>query len=87
MAVRLVGLTGSISHQLVTADLDEPVGENGLPDRSNQMRRENGIREPGSERPGLFRLSNPQQNTSGSRPAQETPHATVGDTNTVDRAE
>jgi prepilin-type N-terminal cleavage/methylation domain-containing protein len=87
MTVRLVGMTGSISHQLLTADLDEPLGEAGSLDRLGVPRRDSLVREPGTDRDSTPRLSSSRPAENSSRVAPSAPRVTVGETNSVDRSE
>jgi prepilin-type N-terminal cleavage/methylation domain-containing protein len=89
MAVRLVGITGSISHQLLAADTEETLGESGLPERTPQMRREPVVRNTGTEQETTPRLlsTRPAPGDSSSRAVPTAPRSTVGETNSVDRSE
>lgn len=83
MAVRLIGMTGSISHQLLTLDDGEVMDEAGPVDRSSSSIRRDPILEPdASLRPTGVR-------PTPSRPPelQPVPHATVGATNSFDKSE
>jgi hypothetical protein len=87
MAVRLVGITGSISHQLVTADTDEMLADSSSHERPAQSHRETILRDNGVERDRSPSLLSPRL-AGSSRTVQNTaPRATVGDTNTVDRGD
>jgi type II secretory pathway pseudopilin PulG len=87
MAVRLVGITGSISHQLLGADLEEPTPDGAI-DRSMGMRRENSLREARPERdtPAKLQSTRPAAERSA-LPLPKAPRAPVGETNRVDLAE
>jgi Tfp pilus assembly protein FimT len=87
MAVRLVGMTGSISHQLLSMDVEETLSESGLPERSSSSRRDGAIRDSFTERDSTPRLQIPRTMDSSSRAVPTAPRATVGETNSVDRAE
>ena len=93
MSVRLMGMTGSISHQLVSVDLEEGLFEPGAMDRNGQtqIRRENLMRDSATDRDKTPRPLSSPLNGSSSRPAksplQHAPRIPVGETNSVDRAE
>jgi prepilin-type N-terminal cleavage/methylation domain-containing protein len=90
MAVRLVGMTGSISHQLLTADLDETLSESGLPERSNLTRRDTVTRDTLAEPDTSPRLSTSRSADTAARAvptASATARSTVGETNSVDKSE
>jgi hypothetical protein len=86
MTVRLVGLTGSISHQLLLLDPED--AESSPYERVGSNRRDSVTRtvtEPESTSEHLNTRSIPT--TSSARPVLEPPRSTVGETNTVDLAE
>jgi prepilin-type N-terminal cleavage/methylation domain-containing protein len=87
MAVRLVGITGSISHQLLSADLEETVGETALSEHSASARRENVSRDAVTEPNAAPRLVSTRPADSSSRAVPTVPRSTVGQTNNVDRGE
>ena len=89
MAVRLVGITGTISHQLLSADTDETLGESGSPERVTQLRREPVVRDAGTEQESTPRAlsTRPALVDSSSRAVPTAPRPTVGETNSVDRSE
>jgi type II secretory pathway pseudopilin PulG len=86
MSVRLVGITGSISHQLLTADLEEPAPELSATDRSTNLRRDGFVRDSSSDRESS-RLLNSRALASSTHPTPMAARATVGETNIVDRGE
>jgi hypothetical protein len=85
MSVRLVGVTGSISHQLLAAEVDELSAGPGAVEWSGQSRREGGVRDTAGEREKPLRLLNTRQANNSSRSIQDSPRATVGETNSVDK--
>jgi prepilin-type N-terminal cleavage/methylation domain-containing protein len=87
MALRLVGMTGSISHQLLTGDLDETLSESGLPERPGATRRGGVIRDTFTEPDPAPQLSSPRPADMSSRAAPAAPRSPVGETNRVDRSE
>lgn len=84
MAVRLVGITGSISHQLLSADLLDTAGDLESPERIGQPFRESGARPSVIERETPSPLQNSRSSDSSPPPISATPRATVGETNSVD---
>jgi prepilin-type N-terminal cleavage/methylation domain-containing protein len=87
MAVHLVGITGSISHQLLTADLEETVSDPALTDHSLPAHREGVSRDALTEPNAAPRLVSTRPADSSSRPVPSVPRSTVGQTNNVDRGE
>jgi type II secretory pathway pseudopilin PulG len=89
MSVRLVGITGSISHQLLTTDGEETLSESGSPERASQPRRDSVVRDAGTDKDSTPRLlsSRPASADSSSRAVPTVPRSTVGETNSVDRSE
>jgi prepilin-type N-terminal cleavage/methylation domain-containing protein len=88
MSVRLVGMTGSISHQLLTAYLDDTFGEAGISERFGVTRREGLVRDPGAEpRESTSRLLNTRPTATSSRSVSTPSRATVGETNSVDHSD
>jgi len=92
MAVRLVGLTGSVSHQLLSSDTDEVMGESGsvegLP-LPAQLRREPVVRDASAEHDPVVKNSSarPAAASSSFPAVQPNRRSTVGETNSVDQSE
>jgi Tfp pilus assembly protein FimT len=86
MSVRLVGITGSISHQLLSADVEEAAGQVGMPDRL-VPRRDVSSRNPSTDRDVFSQQLSTRAATSAPRLASATPHTPVGETNSVDRGD
>lgn len=90
MAVRLVGMTGSISHQLLSADVDETWGEAGVTDKFVPVRREGSSRTPGMEPSSSGVPSGSalrSSSSSSTRLSESGARTAVGDTNSVDLIE
>jgi type II secretory pathway pseudopilin PulG len=87
MTVRLVGITGSISHQLLSANLEESEEVPGLLERANVAKRDGSMRNSGSEREANSRLASTRASGNSSRPPSTAPRSPVGETNTVDFGE
>jgi hypothetical protein len=88
MAVRLVGITGSISHQLLSAGFDEVLeSEASRLDPWGLNLRERTIRDMPGEAAGSSENSSSESRTSSPRALQPAPRATVGQTNDVDLIE
>jgi Tfp pilus assembly protein FimT len=87
MAVRLVGITGSISHQLLSADVDETVSESGITGRVSATRRDSLSRDPVTGRESTPGLMNSHLPDSSSRAVPTAPRSTIGETNIVDRSD
>jgi Tfp pilus assembly protein FimT len=87
MAVRLVGLTGSISHQLLSAvDVADTASDTSPIEPVNAARRESVIRDSSTpEGPSTSRSLSPGPVDSSSRAVPTAPRATVGETNSVER--
>lgn len=88
MAVRLMGINGSISHQLLMPDDDEVMGESGSSISPTPLRHES-LNGETFDQQAPPRLLNPRRNAiSVPQSVQNpTPRTTVGETNSVDRAE
>ena len=87
MAVRLVGITGSITHQLLSADMDEPTLDMLSTDRPALLGRD---RSSGSASGEMDSVSVPQNSrpvVSSTRALSTSARSTVGETNSVDRAD
>jgi hypothetical protein len=84
MAVRLVGITGSISHQLLTVDADEGWEDAATGERSSSLRRDPVVRDTTSlsDKPTRPTTSTPLASTPRTT---QTPRTTVGETNTLDQ--
>ena len=89
MAVRLVGLTGSISHQLLTPDSDEVLSESGLPDRAPAAPRDNVVRDVNLVPDSAATVPIKPTSATGSsvRALPSAPRMPVGETNAVDQAQ
>jgi prepilin-type N-terminal cleavage/methylation domain-containing protein len=87
MAVRLVGITGSISHQLLSAEMDEPTSEALSTDRPVLLRRDSSSRGTSSETDSVAPAQTSRPVASSSRALSTSARATVGETNSVDQAD
>ncbi len=88
MSVRLIGMTGSISHQRLTSlDFEDSITEPGSLDRSFGGRRGTITRDPATDLDATPRPISTRPPASSSRSVPTAFRATVGETNTVDYSE
>jgi hypothetical protein len=87
MSVRLVGITGAISHQLRSADMEEMASDAGPLEKTPQFRRDWALRSSGSEQDAAASLQPTHAVASVARPLPTAVRATVGETNSVDQAD
>lgn len=87
MAVRLVGITGSISHQLLSADMEEVTSETLSTDRPVLLRRDSSSGSTSSDLDSAGTAKSSRTVVSSSRTLSTSARATVGETNSVDQAD
>ncbi|MFO1497704.1 MAG: GspH/FimT family pseudopilin [Verrucomicrobiota bacterium] len=91
MAVRLVGMTGAISHQLLAANWDESLEEVASVDSLGRTRRdgfrESVARDQRSENEPADAIPSPRSRANFSKLLPTAARATVGETNSVDQGE
>ena len=92
MSVKLVGITGAISHQLLSASLEESFGYGeAAGDRTGKVRRapvyDQTGRDAAADVDGLAVRPNSRPTSGYQRIESTAPRSTVGETNTVDLSE
>jgi Tfp pilus assembly protein FimT len=87
MSVRLVGVTGSISHQLVSADLDDADTDARALERLAPSRRDSTVRDSATERDSTPRPGRVRTPVGSAHTLSPAPRSTIGETNSLDRAE
>ena len=87
MAVRLVGITGSISHQLLSSEVEEAAGEVGMPDRLVPRRDPSARNSALTDREVFSQQLSTRAASSAPHLAAMTPRTPVGETNSVDKGD
>jgi prepilin-type N-terminal cleavage/methylation domain-containing protein len=87
MAVRLVGITGSISHQLRSADLEDFASDAAPVERTPSWRRDVALRSSATEQETVAPMQANHSLASATRPLSTAARATIGGTNSVEQSD